>query len=67
MANKAFYDTLMSSEGADTAPQPSVAESFDASDDAKTYTFKLRDDVAFADGTPLTSADVLFSFRGWSA
>jgi peptide/nickel transport system substrate-binding protein len=63
MANKASYDTLMSSKGADTAPQPSVAQSVTASKDAKTYTFKLRSDVVFSDGTPLTSKDVVFSFR----
>ena len=31
--------------------------------DAKTYTFQLRRDIRFADGTPMTAADVVFSFR----
>jgi peptide/nickel transport system substrate-binding protein len=53
----------MTSKGADTTPEPSVAESVTASKDAKTYTFKLRSDVVFSDGTPLTSKDVVFSFR----
>ena len=30
-------------------------------DDAVTYTFTLRDDVTFSDGTPLTADDVIFS------
>jgi peptide/nickel transport system substrate-binding protein len=32
-------------------------------DDGKTYAFKLRDDVKFHDGTPLTAADVAASWR----
>ena len=41
----------------------SPARSWRASEDAKRFTFQLRRDVHFADGTPLTSADVVFSFR----
>ena len=40
-----------------------AAQSFQASRDAKTYTFQLRRDIRFADGTPMTAADVVFSFR----
>lgn len=32
------------------------------SDDGKVYTFKLRDDWKWNDGTPITSADVLYSW-----
>ena len=39
-----------------------LAESVDVSEDATTYTFNLRDGLMFPDGTPLTSADVLFTF-----
>src|SRR5437879_5350295 len=60
----AMYDTLLTFKGADvTKPLPSVASSYTASADARTYTFKLRSDVKFSDGTPLTSADVAFSFN----
>ncbi len=41
---------------------PDVAQSWSASDDKLTYAFKLRSDVIFHDGTPLTSADVKASF-----
>lgn len=43
--------------------EPSLAESWDSSDDGLTYTLRLRPGVAFSDGIPFTSADVLFSFR----
>ena len=61
---KALYSTLLTFKGADSAtPVPQVASSYDASSDAKTFTFHLRSDIKFSDGTPLTSADVLFSFN----
>lgn len=63
IATRGIYDTLLTTTPGDSSPQPSIAKSFDASKDAKTYTFHLRDGVKFADGTKLTSADVVFSFQ----
>lgn len=40
---------------------PDIAESYTISDDGTTYTFNLRSDVTFHDGTPLTAEDVLFT------
>jgi peptide/nickel transport system substrate-binding protein len=61
---KALYSTLLTFKGTDSAtPVPQIASSYTASADAKTFTFKLRNDIKFSDGTPLTSADVAFSFN----
>ncbi len=42
--------------------EPSLAESWDVSEDGKTWTFTLRDGVTFHDGTPFTSAAVKHYF-----
>lgn len=42
--------------------KPAIAKSWEISKDNKTFTFKLREDVTFHDGTPLTAEDVKFSF-----
>ena len=46
---------------ADAKPDPakSLATSWDASSDGKVYTFKLRPDAKFSDGTPITAKDVV--------
>lgn len=42
---------------------PSLAESWEIADDGLTYTFKLRPDVRFQDGTPLDADAVKFNFE----
>ena len=42
---------------------PSLAESWKISDDGLTYDFKLRQDVKFHDGTPLTAKDYAWTFN----
>ena len=43
-------------------PKPHLAESWKVSPDGKTYSFKLRQDVKWHDGKPLTADDVVFTF-----
>ena len=40
-----------------------VAESWEYSEDGKSITFKMREDVVFSDGQPLTAQDVVFTYQ----
>ncbi|PIP73293.1 MAG: hypothetical protein COW88_02415 [Candidatus Lloydbacteria bacterium CG22_combo_CG10-13_8_21_14_all_47_15] len=42
---------------------PDLAESYSISEDGLVYTFTMRDDAVFHDGTPVTSDDVIFTVR----
>lgn len=42
---------------------PSLAESWEVSDDGRVYRFRLRDDVTFSNGSELTASDVQYTFR----
>ncbi len=42
-------------------PQPLLAENWTETGSGKTWTFTLRENVTFSDGTPLTAADVVAS------
>jgi peptide/nickel transport system substrate-binding protein len=44
------------------AVEPWIAESWEVSDDAKVYTFKIRPGVTFSDGTPVDAASVAKNF-----
>jgi oligopeptide transport system substrate-binding protein len=47
--------------GDDLQVHPQLASSYQVSSDNMTYTFTLRPNLMFSDGTPLTSADVVYS------
>jgi peptide/nickel transport system substrate-binding protein len=60
-----IYDRLTEPAYDSMAPQPSLAKSWESNEDATVWTFFLRDDVYFHDGTQLTSADVKYSADHW--
>src|ERR1700752_218397 len=62
--DRAIFDTLFTYKGGDLSnPIPLLVQSWKATNGAKTFTFQLKKNVHFADGTPLTSADVVFSLN----
>ncbi len=44
-------------------PQPAIAQSWDISPDAKTYTFHLRPDARWSNGAPVTANDFVDSWK----
>ena len=54
-------DGLMQMD-ADGAAVPAIAESYDLSEDGKTYTFHLRD-AKWSNGDPVTANDFVFAWR----
>ena len=50
-------------EDADANAIPAGAESWDISEDGMTYTFKLRKEVKWSDGTPVTANDYVFALQ----
>ena len=65
MVHKATYDTLVTLDENDISHiVPDLAQSWDVSPDAKTFTFHLRQGVKFQNsGNPMTSADVKWSIE----
>ena len=58
-----LYEGLVRADGADLHPTPGVAMSWDISPDQMTYTFHLRPDARWSNGTPLTARDFVGSWR----
>ena len=56
------YDPLWRID-ANGEPVPCLAEDYSLSSDQLTWTIRLRRDVTFSDGVPLTSADVKYTFE----
>lgn len=44
-------------------PVPSIAESWNYSEDGKTLSISLKQDIYWSDGTPVTAEDVIFSMN----
>ncbi|WEX11970.1 ABC transporter substrate-binding protein [Chelativorans sp. AA-79] len=56
------YDGLVRYSDGTLEVEPALAESWDISEDGKTYTFRLREGVTFHDGSPLNAEAVKFNF-----
>ncbi|MFE6733314.1 ABC transporter substrate-binding protein [Microbacterium sp. NPDC057650] len=61
MVQRQVLDSLVFQE-ADGSFSPWLAKKWTVSDDGKTYTFELRDDVTFTDGTPFDADAVKANF-----
>ena len=57
-----YTDGLMQMD-ADGQAVPAIAESYELSDDGLTYTFHLRSDAKWSNGTPVTAADFVFAWQ----
>src|SRR3546814_13042343 len=51
--------------GSDNVTQPYLAESWEVSDDLKTWTFNLRQGVKWSNGDDFNADDVVFNFTRW--
>ncbi len=57
-----FTDGLMQMDS-DGNPVNAIAESYEVSEDGCTYTFKLRQDAKWSNGTAVTAADFVFAWQ----
>lgn len=62
---RVVYDLFegLTSEDQHDHPSPGLAEKWEISPDNKTYTFYLRPNLKFSNGSPLTAADVVYSYQ----
>jgi oligopeptide transport system substrate-binding protein len=59
----ALLEGLVSEDPVDLHPVPGVAESWEVAPDGLAYTFHLRADARWSDGSPVTSGDFVASWR----
>jgi peptide/nickel transport system substrate-binding protein len=57
-----LFDNLIQRDGNTGELHPSLARSWSVSDDGLVWTFELRDDVVFHDGTPFDAEAAAFNF-----
>ena len=57
-----IFDTLVQFKEGSTDVEPGLAQRWEVTPDGLTYTFFLRENVKFQDGTPFDSDAVIFSF-----
>jgi peptide/nickel transport system substrate-binding protein len=57
------YATLTDKAADDFHTTPGLAESWESSEDGKTWTYKLRDGLKWSDGKPLTAEDIAWTIN----
>lgn len=60
---KVYASGLWQRDPQTNLPIPYMAESWSTSDDGKTYTFKLRKDMKWSDGVPITAQDFVWTYE----
>ena len=60
-----IFETLVALKPGTTEPEPGLAESWEADDTGKIWTFKIREGVTFHDGETLDAEAVCFNFDRW--
>jgi len=58
-----LFGTLVNLDMAAQEAEPGLAESWSVTPDGKTWTFKLRKNLRWSDGQPLTADDVVFTWN----
>lgn len=58
-----LFEGLVSKDPYTLEPVPGVAESWEISEDGRTYTFNLRRDAVWSNGDPVTAGDFLWSWE----
>lgn len=61
--NGYLFDSLLDRDRDTLEFIPKIAKSWEISDDKKTFTFYMRDDVTWHDGKPVTADDVVYTFN----
>ncbi|MDB5057576.1 MAG: extracellular solute-binding protein family 5 [Chloroflexi bacterium] len=66
-AQQQVLGTLVKVSGDGKSISPGIASSWQVSKDGRIYTFHINPQAKFCDGTPITSADVVYSYMRESA
>lgn len=61
-----IFEGLVGTEPGTADPAPLLAESWEVSEDGLEYTFQLKEDVKFQDGTDFDGEAVCFNFDRWN-
>lgn len=60
---RCLFEGLTRLNGETARAEPAIAERWEISEDGTLYTFYLRKDAIWSDGKPITSSDVVYSWR----